>query len=237
MEQAALFRQLALDEQAIAAQLKAELAEARAVNKSDRGLLEALTSRVEALEQEREAEAVDRLRLEQENSDLKGELRDHHGIMADDWGQSLSCQQLLRTEEAAIRNLALQAAELREGEASRAEQAAALQQDAARWKLLCQADTVKEVSTSELDNILEVAFPAMVRLHNETRARSRATSSQLYDELEQQLCVVCRDAKKAVLFLPCMHMCVCENCRCRLRPYRCPICKETIQRHEGRVHF
>jgi len=74
-------------------------------------------------------------------------------------------------------------------------------------------------------------------LSAEARARSRRVQVQLHSELEQQLCAVCRDAKKAVLFLPCLHLCVCERCRSRLKPYRCPICQEPVQGTVGRVHF
>ncbi|CAK0853908.1 unnamed protein product, partial [Prorocentrum cordatum] len=150
---------------------------------------------------------------------------DHHGIMAADWAQTLGFQQALRHEEAAREELAAEVAELRDAERARAEEAATLRQDAARWQLLCKPGVAEDADSDEVDSVLEVAIPATARLHREARIRGRTARMQLRDELEQQLCVVCKDRKKAVLFRPCLHVCVCETCRTRLRPYRCPICK------------
>lgn len=223
---------------AVVARLRAELREARVASKVDRAALEALTCSVEALEREHDGLRTGHRRLEQENGVLRLQLQDHHGIMAADWAQTLGFQERLRQEEAAAERLAGEVAELREDVAAQTEQASMLRQDAARWQLLSRAaEPLKDVNSSELDEVLEVTVPGLARLQAETRARSRAAMLQLHGELEQQLCAVCRDAKKAVLFLPCMHICVCEACRGRLRPYRCPICQEPVQSHIGRVHF
>merc|ERR1719188_242606 len=113
--------------------------------------------------------------------------------------------------------------------AARAEEARALREDAASWQMLTRPEMMGDALSSELDNLLEITIPAMTRLQTETQQRSRAARMQLHSELEQQLCVVCRDAKKTVLFLPCSHICVCEGCRGRLHPYRCPLCQEAVQ--------
>jgi hypothetical protein len=218
-------------------QLRAELAEARAASKADRVALDALEESAEALERERDTLRVEQQRLEEENGVLRLQLQDHHGIMAADWEQTLGFQEQLRREEAAHQSLAREAAELREEAVARAGEVEMLQQDASRWQMLRQPEGLRSVLTRELDGILEVALSAMVHLHAESRARSRSLKQQLHDELEQQLCVVCKDAKKTVLFMPCQHVCVCESCRGRLRPYRCPICQEPVQGHLERVHF
>jgi hypothetical protein len=44
--------------------------------------------------------------------------------------------------------------------------------------------------------------------------------------------VVCVDARKDRLMLPCGHLCACEACAAelmRVRPARCPICREGIR--------
>ena len=46
---------------------------------------------------------------------------------------------------------------------------------------------------------------------------------------EETLCVVCMDAPKNRVVLPCMHMCVCEACAQLLRD-RCPVCRGPIER-------
>ena len=46
---------------------------------------------------------------------------------------------------------------------------------------------------------------------------------------EETQCVVCMDAPKNHVVLPCMHMCVCEACAQLLRD-RCPVCRGPIDR-------
>ena len=46
---------------------------------------------------------------------------------------------------------------------------------------------------------------------------------------EETQCVVCMDAPKNRVVLPCMHMCVCEACAQLLRD-RCPVCRGPIER-------
>jgi hypothetical protein len=46
---------------------------------------------------------------------------------------------------------------------------------------------------------------------------------------EETQCVVCMDAPKNRVVLPCMHMCVCEACAQLLRD-RCPVFRGTIER-------
>lgn len=218
-------------------QLQEELTETRATNKANHIALEAMANNMDVLTSEHQALRAERQRFDEENRFLRHQLQDHHGIMAADWAQTLGFQQRLRQEEAANEKLTAEVTELREAEIARAEEMAMLRQDATRWQLLCRPGSLDEVDSSELDSILEIAMPAMVRLHAEVRARGRNANLQLHDELEQQLCVVCRDNKKVVLFIPCLHVCVCENCRGKLRPYRCPICKEPVQSHLGRLHL
>jgi len=228
-----------LQEQAAATiiQLRAELAEARVGSKGDRAEIEALESSTEALVSERTGLNTAMQSLERENTVLRLQLQDHHGIMAADWAQTLVFQERLRQEEAACERLQTEVAELQETTLAKSEEATLLQKDAARWRLLTDPGSLDDVNSDEINRALEVLSPAMTRLHAETVRRCRQARRQLDDELEQQLCVVCKDRKKAVLFVPCLHVCVCEECRGRLRPYRCPICKEPVQSFMGRVHY
>jgi len=218
-------------------ELRAALAEARGKNKADRAALESLTISTEALEQERETLRSQQRRLEQENGVLRLQLQNHHGIMAADWEQTLSFQERLRDEEAAHAQLAAEVTSLRRDIALRNEEAALLRKDAGRWRFLSGADIPADLSSRELESVLQVTLEAVARLHAESIARSQSTKVRLHEELEHQLCVVCRDAKKSVLFKPCHHVCVCDGCRGRLRPYRCPICQVPVQSHLSRVHL
>ena len=66
------------------------------------------------------------------------------------------------------------------------------------------------------------------QLHSELGSGSG--TSQL--DAEETMCVVCFDAPKDHLVLPCKHLCVCEACAEQLTNTRtptCPVCREPIQ--------
>jgi hypothetical protein len=49
---------------------------------------------------------------------------------------------------------------------------------------------------------------------------------------EENMCVVCMDAPKDYLIVPCGHQCVCASCAEQLTKTRtptCPVCREPIQ--------
>jgi serine/threonine protein kinase len=58
-------------------------------------------------------------------------------------------------------------------------------------------------------------------LQSETAAATAAAA-----HTEAYLCVVCEDAQKSVLLLPCKHICMCEGCAEGVRD--CPICRTNI---------
>ena len=49
------------------------------------------------------------------------------------------------------------------------------------------------------------------------------------DVMERQACVVCQDAIKDTLLLPCKHLCMCFACASHSQMKRCPICRKVIQ--------
>ncbi len=50
-------------------------------------------------------------------------------------------------------------------------------------------------------------------------------------ELEEaRLCKVCMDAEICFVFLPCWHMCTCENCAVNGNLRDCPICRVKIEK-------
>ena len=42
-------------------------------------------------------------------------------------------------------------------------------------------------------------------------------------------CVVCFEAPKCILLMPCKHLCLCENCSERIEIKNCPICRNTVK--------
>jgi hypothetical protein len=57
------------------------------------------------------------------------------------------------------------------------------------------------------------------------------------DDAEEDQCVMCFDAPKDRIILPCFHVCVCEACATlltRMSKPLCPICRTAIQ-HTNKV--
>lgn len=50
---------------------------------------------------------------------------------------------------------------------------------------------------------------------------------------EEGMCVVCLDAKRSVLLLPCRHLCCCGDCSQLLqaRAAPCPMCRQDVREH------
>lgn len=64
-----------------------------------------------------------------------------------------------------------------------------------------------------------------------TKSRTDSTGTQDLPD-----CVVCQDAKRTIVILPCKHLCVCETCFRRLLDMRvnmrnCPLCRTRIEDH------
>jgi len=83
---------------------------------------------------------------------------------------------------------------------------------------------------SELDSLLRI-----VRSHHQKRWETQLQSLQRKSAEEsrgrlsieeEQVCVVCSEMEKTVLFLPCRHMCTCQHCSEQLN--QCPICRADI---------
>jgi hypothetical protein len=57
------------------------------------------------------------------------------------------------------------------------------------------------------------------------------TEKNVSPEQDVTLCIVCEDAKKEVVLLPCKHLCLCKMCAltCLFKTlHECPMCRETI---------
>jgi hypothetical protein len=55
-------------------------------------------------------------------------------------------------------------------------------------------------------------------------ARPKPTATESDD---RKICVVCLDKPKCMLFLPCKHLAVCQDCAGRVRD--CPVCRTRVQ--------
>jgi hypothetical protein len=70
------------------------------------------------------------------------------------------------------------------------------------------------------------------RLGSSRTPPSAPTTPAPHPDAEETMCVVCFDAPKDHLVLPCKHLCVCEACAEQLTKTRtpmCPVCRGPIR--------
>lgn len=102
-------------------------------------------------------------------------------------------------------------------------------------------------SSGESDPEIEVQLPTeqeRYSLRSRSSTPSRLVKSMTSDDFEREIererdkrkCVVCQDANKSVLILPCRHMCLCIVCANaivhsqQLDRHICPLCRTRIQK-------
>lgn len=83
-----------------------------------------------------------------------------------------------------------------------------------------------------LDSIetgLEVVL-GLVRAERSERIKKEHEDLQRLQarERDEKLCVICQDAQKTTLIMPCRHLCVCGKCSSHASLDRCPICRTWI---------
>jgi hypothetical protein len=83
--------------------------------------------------------------------------------------------------------------------------------------------------------ILEAATGSSRRLNSSGKTTGLSpqdmTENNVSPEQDVTLCIVCEDAKKVVVLLPCKHVCLCKICasRCLFKTlHECPMCQEMI---------
>jgi hypothetical protein len=76
---------------------------------------------------------------------------------------------------------------------------------------------------------MEEQMAALALRMQEAQAQLGVPPASPAPDAEETMCVVCMDAAKTHIVLPCGHMCVCEACAQLLRD-RCPVCRGPIER-------
>jgi hypothetical protein len=74
------------------------------------------------------------------------------------------------------------------------------------------------------------------------RAAELAAANRRLEEEKESLsleCAVCADARPSVLYLPCKHLAVCDQCDGQLeeRGQSCPMCQAEVKQRHKKIHF
>ncbi len=86
---------------------------------------------------------------------------------------------------------------------------------------------IREItSIGECERLEKIMKATLGKLEDHKSALITKQLSKTQDE--QKMCVVCQDAEKSVLLLPCRHVCVCKGCARNEQLDACPLCRETI---------
>ena len=92
------------------------------------------------------------------------------------------------------------------------------------------AALARKRSREEAEARSSSAVQEMASIHKNVKVKMEAAAAGKEEaevELDRiQKCVICFDDERQVVFLPCSHFLVCENCADLLR--ECPVCKEPI---------
>jgi hypothetical protein len=82
-------------------------------------------------------------------------------------------------------------------------------------------DILSHKSLAELNELEEQVKRALSCI---VKAREVA-SSNLEDA---RMCVICKEKPKCVLYMPCRHLCACQDCGHSNRLVQCPLCRQNI---------
>jgi hypothetical protein len=95
---------------------------------------------------------------------------------------------------------------------------------AERAKAAAEEATAVKAAAAKRERLAALALEVQ-----QVQAELGTGSGTPHPDAEETQCVVCMDAPKNRVVLPCMHMCVCEACAQLLRD-RCPVCRGPIER-------
>eukprot|EP00948_MAST-09A_sp_MAST-9A-sp1_P000715 g715.t1 len=98
--------------------------------------------------------------------------------------------------------------------------------------LLKSDDRIDLKLCDDVSSLLLVLAQSCSKVKNELQTiEQKRLSAKLKSQQELNICVICQDAPKAVVFQPCNHLCSCVECANRLQ--KCPICRKKIR---DRIH-
>lgn len=96
-----------------------------------------------------------------------------------------------------------------------------------------EAEAIQKLSSHQIKSLLKTFIYNVEVLQNELEKKLREEEERRIDELGAQgvLCNICLNAKKNIIYYPCMHVTQCNNCPIQ---NACPLCRSNVQFH-GKV--
>merc|ERR1712150_15465 len=95
-------------------------------------------------------------------------------------------------------------------------------------------DTMESMNRYDLGNMNvmnEVKLKELEDKMNENLQKLRRRREQLLaQEKDKSLCILCYENKKCILIQGCNHLDICERCKNKLEPKKCPRCQETFKK-------
>ena len=68
----------------------------------------------------------------------------------------------------------------------------------------------------------------IMQKYEELKSESEKMKVKTQELKDARLCKICMESEICFIFLPCGHICVCENCAVNGSLKNCPICREKI---------
>ena len=69
-----------------------------------------------------------------------------------------------------------------------------------------------------------------IRDRNSKDKQAGRDAAAAVDEEESQMCIICEERKRNIVFIPCKHLCLCDNCfQVDGKIDKCPMCREVIK--------
>jgi hypothetical protein len=100
-----------------------------------------------------------------------------------------------------------------------------------------QAEMRAAAKSANLD-CLEEHMTALALQNTTNNDHAASCASTLSNpQHSEKMCVVCMEREKSVVLMPCLHLCICQECTDQLiahsgrKKAMCPVCRQLIQNH------
>jgi hypothetical protein len=150
-----------------------------------------------------------------------------------DWSELLTAAADSSSLTALVEEAKTLIKQVRAEQAERAKSAAEEAKAAAAVKAAAAAAAAAErLRVEEQMAAVTLRVQADMLLLQQMQAELGVPPAAPHPEAEETQCVVCMDAPKDRIVLPCMHLCACEACAQRLLEMdaSCPVCRGPVER-------